>query len=234
MSRLDRLREEWNERQQRLGSTPRAVLFKRFPGWLNAWIHRRHLLFVLANLPAGAQSLLDAGCGYGRISSGVKRRFPAMRFQGIDLSEGFSSAYEADVGPCFCGPIQEFETSERYDAILIVTLLMYLEGTEQGPILERLWSFLRPEGRLIIIEPAVEILHLWRRLTGRQFAAPTGGAVQHFDRAELGRLLLRLPGAALTDTLSLRLVPWVPQTCFHHGVAVERHAVPDSTEAIPT
>lgn len=41
--RTDQLKKEWGERSERLGFTQRAVLFKRFPGWLNDSIHRRHV-----------------------------------------------------------------------------------------------------------------------------------------------------------------------------------------------
>lgn len=227
--RLDQLRQDWEERQQRFGATPRAVLFKRFPRWLNAWIHRQHLRFVLAQLPAEAGSLLDVGCGYGRISLGVKRRFPAMRFQGIDLCKGFAAAYESAVGPCFHGPIQDFEPASSYDAVLVITLLMYLKPAEQDPTLERLWRLLHPGGRMIVIEPAMEMLRLWRRLTGRRFAAPTGGTVHHFGRAELEAVLRRLPGAVITATASVPPAPLVPWPPLHHGIAVERNATKATT-----
>ena len=85
--RTDQLRREWDRRSASMGSTQRAVLFKRFPGWLNDSIHRRHVRFIIDNCPPDPSRVLDVGCGYGRISAELARRHPATRFQGVDLSE---------------------------------------------------------------------------------------------------------------------------------------------------
>ena len=65
--RTDDLKKAWDEHQEILGLTKRAVLFKRFPDWLNESIHRRHVRFVLNNCPEVTKSILDVGCGYVRI-----------------------------------------------------------------------------------------------------------------------------------------------------------------------
>lgn len=220
--RTEELEIEWRERSQRLGSTKRAVLFKRFPGWLNEYIHHRHVKFVADNCQPGAKKLLDVGCGYGRISLELHAKFPDLEFHGVDLCKEFADEYERHFGRCYNGPIQEFESAERFDVILIVTTLMYLTKNEQVDVLEYLWSLLGEQGRIICIEPASELFMLWRRLTGRESASPTGGTVQHFVREQLEARFSALDGGRLLDSGSVRLIPFATATAVHHCVTVEK------------
>jgi hypothetical protein len=57
--RIQHLKTEWEDRGHRLGLTQRAVLFKRFPRWLNDFIHRQHVRFVLQHIPAGVPSSIS-------------------------------------------------------------------------------------------------------------------------------------------------------------------------------
>jgi SAM-dependent methyltransferase len=220
--RTDQLRKEWDNRSERLGATQRAVLFKRFPDWMNKSIHRQHVHFVDDNCPQGLSRVLDVGCGYGRISVELARRFHGAQFQGIDLSKEFAKNYEKHIGPCFNGPVQEFCPDEAYDLILIVTTLMYLSAQEHFDVLQRLWSCLVPGGRIVCIEPASELFVMWRRLTGRNSASPTGGTVEHFLNHELVEKFAHLPGRKILETRSVKLLPMISATVVHHCVAVEK------------
>lgn len=226
--RTEELREAWGERSARLGATKRAVLFKRFPGWLNERIHRRHMDFVVRHCAPDARSVLDVGCGYGRISLELKRRRPQLEFQGVDLCTEFARAYEAAIGPCFSGPVQDFTSERRFDCILVVTTLMYLDAGEQEETLRRLRGLLAPGGALVCIEPASEMFTTWRRLTGRASASPTGGQVAHFPRGELARRLLALDDTRLAGEDTISLLPGLVPTALHHAVAVR--AVDDPAE----
>lgn len=221
-SRIEQMKQSWDDRQSRMGLTKGAVLFKRFPAWLNELIHRRHTAFVLRNIPQHARCLLDVGCGYGRISQEIKRNHSEIQFQGVDLCTEFAAAYEEDIGRCFNGPIQDFRTDKRFDMIIIVTCLMYLDAKEHQPTLERLWSMLNGGGCLVCIEPALEILTLWRRLTRKAFASPTGGSVYHFDQAGLKARCCGLSGASLQAATSISLLPFLPITALHHAIAVKK------------
>lgn len=221
-TRIDKLKRDWDDRQNQMGLTKRAVLFKRFPSVINESIHRRHTAFVLQNISTDVKSLLDVGCGYGRISAEIQRQYPSIAFHGVDLCTEFAHAYEKEFGPCFNGPIQSFSTDKRFDVVISVTCLMYLDLAEHRPTLERLWSILNVGGCLVCIEPAIEILQLWRKLTRRTNASPTGGSVHHFHQNELRELCCGLRAAVLQSTISVNLVPFLSSTALHHGVSVRK------------
>lgn len=223
VGRIEELRSAWTDRERQFGLTKRAVLFKRFPGWLNERIHRGHMAFVADNLGRDTDRVLDIGCGYGRVSKGVQKRFPEARFQGVDICEEFALAYERQIGPCFCGPLQAFESDAKYDLVLVITVLTFLSSAEREAVLRDIWSFVRPGGTLCCIEPAIEHLTLWRRLTGREAAAPTGGSIAHFSRPAMERLFGELDGATIKATDSINLIPLTRATAVHHAIAVSRH-----------
>ena len=218
--RISGLRDEWNSRAQRLGKTRRSVLFKRFPSWLNNRIHRKHRDFVLNNMPPHTSSVLDVGCGYGRIARVIRERYPTIPISGIDLSEEFCAAYREEFGTCFNVPIQEFQATKQYDAIIMVTVLMYLDRGELVSVIEKYWSMLSPDGVMICIEPAIEFLQLWRRLTGTSSASPTGGSVNHFQKDSLNSLFSGLNCADVRGEVSVNLLPGIDFSSLHHGVAV--------------
>ena len=220
--RIQQLKTEWEDRGHRLGLTQRAVLFKRFPHWLNDLIHRQHVRFVLQHIPAGATQSLDVGCGYGRISQAIKHVYPQILCCGIDLCDTFASAYQREIGPCFCGAIQDFQSEVLYDAIIVITLLMYLEADEQEDQLKRLWDLLRPGGRLICIEPAVEVMRLWQLITRQESASPTGGEICYFSRPELCAKFQHLEGASIADHRAIRMMPFFPAMTLHHGLMVQK------------
>lgn len=220
--RTDQLKQEWDERSERLGSTQRAVLFKRFPGWLNQSIHRRHVHFLTDNCPRATRDILDVGCGYGRMSAELATRYPQARFQGVDLCTEFAEHYQQNIGPCFNGPVQEFRLEQEFDLILIVTTMMYLGAVEHDEVLQRLWSILRPGGRIVCIEPASELFMLWRRLTGKESASPTGGTVEHFLQQQLVDMFASLDGGRLVARQAVTMLPLVPATAVHHCVAIEK------------
>ncbi|HEY8156674.1 MAG TPA: class I SAM-dependent methyltransferase [Myxococcota bacterium] len=212
----------WEERQRSLGCTPRAVLFKGFPGWLNAWLHRRHVAFLLANLPPDAARILDAGCGYGRISLAVKQARPSAAIDGVEPCAAFADAFEQRIGRCYRVPIQEFRPERAYDAILIVTLLLYLSEADCARVLAVLWEALRPGGRLLCIEPAVEIEDLEARIFRRRERTDASSGDRRFRSGELEAILGSLPGASLRRSASIRLLPGIASASLHHCVALEK------------
>mgnify|MGYP000083852199 CR=1 FL=1 len=212
----------WTKRQASLGCTQRAVLFKRFPDWLNGLIHRRQVAFVLRSLPLGVQAVLDVGCGYGRVAEAVLRARPGAEIEGIESCTAFAEHFEKHFGRCHRLPVQQFRPARAYDAILIVTVLMYLTDHERTEVLRILWDCLAPGGRLICIEPAVEMVWRARRLLRkRDWADPTSG-IRYFTKQEFTEVLTTPKDAALIGRRSVSLIPGLGLTVVHHCVAVEK------------
>lgn len=220
--RVEASERAWDERQRALGCTPQAVLFRRFPGWLNAWLHRRHVRFLLENLPPRVERVLDAGCGYGRLALAVQRARPQAAIDGVEFCEAFAEQFEKRVGRCYRVPIQEFRAERAYDAILIVTLLMYLSEAERERVLAALWESLAPGGRLLCIEPAAEIAELEALVFRRRGPADVTSGVRRFRLAELRASLESLPGVSVQMQSSIRLLPGIAPSALHHCLAVEK------------
>jgi len=217
-NRVLQLKSDWDDRARRLGQTQKSVLFKRFPGWLNNHIHNQHVSFILENIPPQTCRLLDVGCGYGRIAKAIKAHYPKLSCTGVELCTAFAATYEKEIGECFNGAIQDFSLDKTYDAIIIVTLLMYLDDSEHQNIIKKLWSNLNAGGVIICIEPAVEFLDLWHFFTRTESASPTGGSVIHFNRLELKKIFPA--DGEVQDTMSVRLLPFLESTALHHGLAI--------------
>jgi SAM-dependent methyltransferase len=219
---VDNIKQQWEQRQKELGNTTRAVLFKNFPAFFNERVNRQHVHFLLKNLPSHVRSMLDVGCGYGRTAAAIKRQHPGIEINGIELCEEFARAFAENIGPCFHGSAGDFHTERQYDAITIVTLLMYLDRGQQKEVLKKLWLNLRPGGRLILIEPSVNILTLLRRKFRVQTLAPTGGEVCYFQtHAFEGLLASAIPDGSLIKTSSFNM----PLTGFpklHIGAVLEK------------
>jgi SAM-dependent methyltransferase len=86
---------------------------------------------MLDDLPQAAR-VLDLGCGYGRLGAWVRERRPDIHLTGLDFTLGFCRHYlsVADA-PAICGDAKRLPfPAGTFDAILAVTVLMYLEPDE--------------------------------------------------------------------------------------------------------
>ena len=213
------LKNEWDKRAIAFGPTKKAVLFKRFPTWLNNHIHRQHVTFIGKQIDGDMKyEVLDVGCGYGRISEEVKTIAPNSNFQGIELSGEFADTFEKHLGPCYCGSFLKFECERKFDLIIVVTLLMYIKSSEMRLVVRKLHSSLTKRGVLIVIEPAEEFQRLWRRFTGKRNAGATGGDVGYFTKAKLGDILTER--MRVQNSSEIKIFPFLPPV--HHAFALRK------------
>ena len=213
----DQLALMWEARFEQYRSSKRGVICKRFPSIMNEIVHRRHVTFVLhklSNLPLGAK-ILDVGCGYGRIAKELITLYPDLNVEGIDICKSFADQFERSVGPCFHGAIEDYRPKQRFDAILAVTSLMYLEENARCAAVQRLWAALKPGGTFVCIEPSVELPRLCRRLLGRAPKA-TGGDVRYFSANEIKSLFGNEENSALMEVMPLNIVPGLSCSTLHY------------------
>ena len=154
-------RDAWDRRASVSGCSFKGVLFKSFPESLNRVLHKFHVEFISEGLSGvdGNISILDAGCGYGRISAEIRNRFSRPRIFGLDSSWHFIKSYTGYVPGITTGirgdvtdlPFQ----SESFDAVVIVTCLMYIPSRLRQRVLREIFRVTREGGMIIVIEPGL-------------------------------------------------------------------------------
>lgn len=135
--------------------------------WGVADIHTRqkwHILWPsLRQLPPNIR-LLDAGCGTGRWTLELAKRFPTWTLTGIDLNERAITTARDDAARLNLHNVQfevadflEYRASQPYDVVLSVLSAHYLTQLEQQVALfANFRAWLRVGGRLILLAPRCE------------------------------------------------------------------------------
>jgi trans-aconitate 2-methyltransferase len=106
---------------------------------------------VLARLPLrGDETVLDAGCGSGRITQALIERLPRGRVIAVDASPSMVAAARERLGPEL--DIRELdlldlELGENVDAVLSTATFHWIPDHER--LFARLHAALRPGGRLV-------------------------------------------------------------------------------------
>ena len=219
-----KIRRAWEERQKKLGSNHRSVLFKNLPSWMNESLHHRHSGFIIHHLPQQAKILLDVGCGFGRLAHEIMKAKPEIKINGIELCPAFAQQFETEFSGCFQGSMQDYNPDQTFDAILIVTVLMYAKHEDILNLLQKFWSALVVGGRLICIEPYENILIRLIRQISNHLLQPTCGQVVYFQRHELESLLNALPAANMVGRCAFSLMPWFNFPVLHHGFVLQKTA----------
>jgi len=105
---------------------------------------------ALDRLPLdGDETVLDAGCGSGRITETLIGRLPRGRAIGVDMSESMVAAARARLGPDVDirrADLLELELDEPVDAILSTATFHWIADHDR--LFRRLHAALRPGGRL--------------------------------------------------------------------------------------
>ncbi len=139
-----------------LGGSLRSVLFKSLPDVVNEHLHNWHKNVILNFLEKkDGLKILDAGCGYGRLSIPIIEKFRGIDITGMEISENFFNLYKGNTNhPAFVEAVQNIPSElGTFDYIICVTVLMYLDGEKLKKAISNLLFHLKPEGKLILIEP---------------------------------------------------------------------------------
>lgn len=155
MTTSHRNRMGWENRSVQYGTSLKSVLFKGLPEVVNEHISNWHIRFILNNIEKKEElRILDIGCGYGRLSLPIIEKFPNAEILGIDISETFVEFFRKKIKQrAFVGTIENIPTDiGKFDYIICVTVLMYVEENKLNESMCNLISILKKEGRLILIE----------------------------------------------------------------------------------
>lgn len=162
----------------------------------------RQLMLRLLCLEEG-QSVLEAGCGYGRLSRSLLAQ-PGIRWTGIELSPAMARHCRDQLPgapPVLRADVSELPfATDSFDRVLCSGVLMHLENEKQA--LAELVRVTRPGGLLVVsgnnlLHPLGPVVHL-RALLRRHYVQRFHLA--SFYRRRLERLGCRLQ-AVYGDTL---------------------------------
>jgi hypothetical protein len=172
-------RKAWSRRAEASGLSLKGVLYKNLPEVLNRVIHEYHRKIVLQGLEnAGNKvALLEAGSGFGRISVEIRRQSPHWRLVGVDSSWEFIRRYARYVSGETVGTQGDILwlpfRSESFDAVVVVTCLMYLPGHLRCQGIEEIFRVARKGAPVVLVEPGLMAQRLY-----------SGFGVMHFLKTE--------------------------------------------------
>lgn len=155
---IDDERGSWEKRAAATGSSLSGVLFKGLPESVNQALHRWHIglmeTHLLPRLELGS-TLLDLGCGYGRLSQGVHQLRPDLQLIGVDFAETYCHGYRQHVqSPAICARLDYLPVREQsVSAVLCCVALMYAPIEERQAWINQISRALKPGGWLLLIEP---------------------------------------------------------------------------------
>lgn len=72
-------------------------------------------------------SVLELGCGFGRVGAAILARRPDIDYTGLDVSPDLAAAARRRLGrEVICADLATFDTDQRYDLVLAVSVLGHL------------------------------------------------------------------------------------------------------------
>jgi SAM-dependent methyltransferase len=174
------LRKKWEQRALENKTELKGVLLQGLPikvnFVINEWHNKIISRYVLSKVPKGGR-VLDLGCGYGRITEKIRISRPDIEIIGMDFSYLFCRLYSDIESNVVCGDVQCLSFREKsFDAIIGITVLMYIESSQLQQVLEGILKLLKPEGCFLSIEPGQEFMSLIGKVHPKSKKKTTGGS----------------------------------------------------------
>jgi 2-polyprenyl-3-methyl-5-hydroxy-6-metoxy-1,4-benzoquinol methylase len=152
------------------------------------WDYRDKI--ALSSLKEGDQYIIDVGCGEGITLEKLKRMLPASQVLGIDcLQDNVNICLKTGL-PALRGDIYSIDiiSPNSVDAVLLLEVIEHLEQPERA--LRKIWEFLKPGGKIIIVFPNDKTFMLARIFTLKfREALYDPGHVKQWHHGELINVL---------------------------------------------
>lgn len=209
----------WEERSRFYKERMNGVLPKSFPSPVNNYLHSWMFEQIKKVIPAGKTvKVLDLGCGYGRLSKEVLKKFPKSLTFGIDISETYVNLYNQNLSPrgkATSGDVRKLPfKNSSFDVIFVVTTLMYItKKSDQEKVMTEIFRVLKAKGKYVIIE---------RNPSGYGLVT-LGGFVSKIR----GRKFREIPAVSF-DVSSMKLLI---KRCG--GEVIDLHGIPFLTMSLP-
>ena len=149
-------------------------------------LDRRMFRAVARQIPGEKLAALDIGGGSGWLLDAVKAVDPRVTTtQVVDIDPGAKAAAERAGHRYFLGPVEQFESEEKYDLILMLNLIEHVRRPDE--VLAKARSLLTPDGLLLIKTPNYDALdaRIFRHRSWGGYHAPRHFVL--FDRHSFAR-----------------------------------------------
>jgi trans-aconitate 2-methyltransferase len=176
--------------------------------------HEEWAAAVLERLPLdGAETVLDAGCGTGRVTRMLVERLPAGKVIAVDGSAAMVEQVRGVLRPgdeAFVADLTELELTEPVDAVVSSAVFHWIE--DHDTLFRRLRAALKPGGRLVAQCGGAGNIDDFRRVSAEVGArGPYAAALAEFEEpwfyAEPEETEARLRAAGFT-AVECSLQPW--------------------------
>lgn len=182
------------------------------------------------------KSLLDVGCGEGKMILELSKVIPGEIMHGVDLSERailFAKAFNYGNGSTFeCRDVSTL--SDTYDVITLIETIEHIPDEDISKFVASVSGRLNPEGRVIVSVPSVNFpvipkhyRHYDRGLIQKQFEGFTIESLEYYVRQGfLYKLMTRLSRIAYVTNFTQKLYFVIAQKfCFSANEKNGRHIV---------
>jgi len=178
----------WNKRSKLLGATLASVLEQSFPKEVNEVITAIHVREILLGFKPDTSTILDIGCGWGRLAGEIVRQRNAFVY-GIDVAAHFVTLFNRRLkkrGRAIIGDMRKLPfRSNTFDVVYCIESLMYLsEPVDQKKAISEILRVLKKTGKFVLIE---------QNTFGDQFFR-LGGVIPFIYRTILGKQRIETHG----------------------------------------
>lgn len=104
---------------------------------------------ILRHLPADSYTVLDYGCGVGRIAKEVLKQSPKITVIGLDASTDELALAKKYVGDSRFIPVTPEALDQKADLVYCIYVLQHVPAIELRHAIERMHHFLKPGGKLV-------------------------------------------------------------------------------------
>jgi SAM-dependent methyltransferase len=140
---------------------------------IKAWLDRRFYRKLLARVGGPALRVLDVGGGAGSELSALRASDARVKETTIvDLDPEAAVTARANGHHYFCGRIEDFQSTEKFDAVMLLNLIEHVD--DPAAVLRKVASLLAPGGVVAVKTPNYQALdaRLFRNLSWAGYHCP--------------------------------------------------------------
>jgi len=153
------IKKSWQKRSGIYEDRLEGILPKSFPvmvnKYLDSWMFNQ--ISQLIKTKNTEISILDLGCGYGRLSKSLLDKYSKIKTYGIDVSNKYVDLYNRLLkirGKAVVGDIRHLPYKDSsMDLVFAVTSLMYIvDRKNQELVFKEIFRVLKKNGKFVFIE----------------------------------------------------------------------------------